>query len=185
MQVRFKHADNGVVGACHIPTGIGVITVAGVGDSRTEALARAALVAEKIASDPVLSAIMPPGTLAAIKATKGLAAASAAGIKTLKGFWRGLRGPGKKRLAEALAVDHRPDNGEVGIWNPFKRKRRRPVRRPPPMRREPEPEEEEEPEEAPEQIQGGPEVPVADNGVPLVDQLYVVEGADNMEGDDE
>ncbi len=175
MQIRFRNADNSIVGACHIPTSMGVITVAGIGDSRTEAIAKAALVAEKIASDPVLSAILPPGTLAAIKATKGLAAASALGIRHLRSFWRGLRGPGKKRLAEALAVDHKPDNDVSGL---FRRRRRRVVRRPIVRTREPEEDDEEDELEQPE-LQGGPEDMVSDDGVAVVDQLHAAEGGDN------
>lgn len=117
MQIRFRSADDGtVIGACHIPTAGGVITVAGIGDSKTEALAKAALIAERIATDPVLSAVLPPGTLAAIRVTKGLAAASAQGVRTLHSFWKRLQGPGKQRLANALATDHGvSDLGEVGI----------------------------------------------------------------------
>lgn len=117
MQIRFRSADDGtVIGACHIPTAGGVITVAGIGDSKTEALAKAALLAERIASDPVLSAVLPPGTLAAIRVTKGLAAASAHGVRTLRSFWSRLQGPGKQRLANALATDHGvSDLGDVGF----------------------------------------------------------------------
>jgi cytochrome c551/c552 len=131
MQVRFRTSSDGtVIGACHLPTSAGgVITVAGIGDSRTEALANAARIAERIASDPVLSAVLPPQALPAIKAVKGLAAASKLGPRALRAVWSRLSGPGKQRLAAALAEDH---GGAEVAWHPFWRRRRKRVARPVP-----------------------------------------------------
>lgn len=154
--MKFRHHDtvNGCVGALDIPTREGRVTVAVVGDSRADALGRAALIAERIASDPVMSALMPPQALAAIKAAKGLASAAKRGTRTLRRFWGHLHGPGKRRLAAALheeaakreaSEDGEPSTGDLG-WNPF-RKRKRRVR---PMRRvapRPEPEPEPEPDD--------------------------------------
>jgi hypothetical protein len=115
VQVRFRtSADGTVIGACHLPTAAGaVITVAGIGDSRTEALANAARVAEHIASDEVLAEYVADNTLAAIVAAKGLAAASAQGPRTLRSIARGCP-PGARRLAAELAKDHGTPT-EVGI----------------------------------------------------------------------
>jgi hypothetical protein len=115
VQVRFRtSADGTVIGACHLPTAAGaVITVAGIGDSRTEALANAARVAEHIASDEVLANYVADNTLAAIVAAKGLAAASAQGPRTLRSIARDCP-PGARRLAAELAKDHGAPT-EVGI----------------------------------------------------------------------
>lgn len=142
-----------------LPGIAGQATVAGLGDSRADALARAASVAHRIMEDPVMRALMPPQAKAAIVAARGLAAAAKRGLPVLKGFWRRLKGPGKKRLARALVEEvarrRVADVADVG-WNPLKRKR--PVRRarpafarrvapPPAMRRPPPPEPAPEPAE--------------------------------------
>lgn len=135
MRYRYKESANGCVGALDIPTHVGRLTVAAVGDDRADALAKAALIAERIASDPILRAIMPPQAAAAIKAAKGLAAAAQRGTRTLRHFWRRIRGPGKKRLAEALHKEAaRAESADVG-WNPFRRKRKRKRRAMPPRQR--------------------------------------------------
>jgi hypothetical protein len=106
MQVKFRADNDAVVGALHLPTSAGaVVTVAGVGDSRTEALARAALLAERIAQDPVLSAVLPPQVLASIRAAKGIAAGASQGKRALSVLARRLRGP-KQKLARTLARDY-------------------------------------------------------------------------------
>lgn len=136
MRYRYKETVNGCVGALDIPTHVGRLTVAAVGDDRADALAKAALIAERIASDPILRAIMPPQAAAAIKAAKGLAAAAKRGTRTLRHFWSRIRGPGKRRLAEALHAEAAKAEGSAVGWNPFRRKRKRkPMRRraaPPP-----------------------------------------------------
>lgn len=125
MRYRYKQTVNGCVGALDIPTHVGKLTVAAVGDDRADALAKASLIAERIASDPILRAIMPPQAAAAIKAAKGLAAAAKRGPRVLRHFWGRIRGPGKKRLAEALHTEAvKAEAADVG-WNPFRRKRKR------------------------------------------------------------
>src|SRR5690349_16972847 len=101
---RFRDHDDCVVGAIDIemPGGPGHMRIAAVGDDRADALGRAALVAERIASDPIMRALMPPQALVAIKAAKGLSAAAKRGSHVLRYFWGKLKGPGKKRLAEVL-----------------------------------------------------------------------------------
>ncbi len=157
---RFRQHDDCCVGAIdiEIPGAPGRMTVAAVGDDRADALGRAALVAERIVSDPIMKALMPPQALVALKAAKGLSAAAKRGSHVLRHFWGKLRGPGKKRLASVLHKEavqreqeagsnvagwpytehvrdlYRPGRGvsDVG-WNPFKRKRKK--RKVPPMRR--------------------------------------------------
>lgn len=80
----------------------GRITCGAVGDTKADALHRASLLAERIASDPVLSALMPPQAKAAIAAAKALGGAAARGLPALRSIWGKLRGKGKKRLAAAL-----------------------------------------------------------------------------------
>lgn len=86
---------------------------------KAAALHKAAMIAERIANDPVMRAIMPPGTGAAILAIKKLGAAGRVGLPALKSIWHSLHGPGKKRLALALAHDEAPhatddERAEVG-----------------------------------------------------------------------
>lgn len=168
MRARFRTVNGACVGSLSFPTQVGALNVSAVGDDRADALAKAALIAERIVNDPVMRALMPPQAAAAIKAAKGLAAAAKRGTRTLRGFWRRLRGPGKRRLAAVLhkeAAEHEqraeqeehPATGDIG-WNPFRRKRKKKSRRVPPRsRRMPPPEEPEEEPELPEEEQ--PEQP--------------------------
>lgn len=148
---RYRFRDHGdcVVGAIDIevPHAPGHMTIAAVGDDRADALGKAALVAERIANDPIMRALMPPQAVVAIKAAKGLAAAAGRGSRVLRGFWGKLRGPGKKRLAAVLhaeAVKREQSEQsdvsgyyEVGLRNPFRRKKKKRIaRRPPPRARE-------------------------------------------------
>ena len=107
MKFRLGKSRSGLcLGAIEIPTNVpGVIVASAIGTDRADALARAALVAERIASDPVMQALMPPQAMAAIKAAKGLAAAAKMGSKPLRSVWRSLRGPGKQRLAKVLHAE--------------------------------------------------------------------------------
>lgn len=153
MRYKYKDTRRGCVGSLTIPTEVGSLSVAVVGDSRADALGKAALIAERIATDPVMSALMPPQALAAIKAAKGLAAAAKRGTRVLRSFWGRIHGPGKKRLAEALHEEAAKEEASDVGWNPFKRKRKKPTRtrthNPPPAPRgdEQADEQTEEPEE--------------------------------------
>jgi len=115
-RVNIKPYRGGYVGsiAAAAPGVPGVVRVSAIGASRADALANAALLAERIASDPVMAAILPPGTANAIKAAKGLAAAAIRGPRTLRRFWGGLRGNGERRLAKALHVES-SQVAEVGL----------------------------------------------------------------------
>lgn len=122
MRFRFKETPSGCVGAIDMPSAApGRVSVVASGNSKAEALARAALIAERIASDPVMSALLPPGALPAIKAAKVLASAANRGPHALRSLMRRIRGPGKLRLAEVLHVEATEADREVG-WNPFRRK---------------------------------------------------------------
>lgn len=65
------------------------------------ALAKAADIASSIANNPIVSAVLPPGSGLAVKAVSGLAKAAASGH--LEDVATKLIGPGAKRLASALA----------------------------------------------------------------------------------
>lgn len=105
--VRFKVKGEYVIGSLRIPTDYGAVNVATVGGSKADALMRAATIAKRISEDPVMSAIMPPQAHAAIAASKALSVAAKEGPGALKKLWRRMKGPGKKRLAEALAEEAR------------------------------------------------------------------------------
>ncbi len=100
---RFKVKGSYVIGMLTIPTEVGAVQVATLGGTKADALMRAATIAQRIADDPVMAALMPPQAQAAISAAKALSAAARQGPKSLKKLWGKIRGPGKKRLAEALA----------------------------------------------------------------------------------
>lgn len=130
MRFRFKdHPAGYVVGSIDIPSAApGRVSVVAVGEGKADALAKAALIAEHIAKDPVMSALLPPQALPAIMAAKALAAAAHNGPAAIKHLWGRIRGEGKKRLAsvlhaEAVKLDE-DERKELG-WNPFRRKRRR------------------------------------------------------------
>lgn len=114
-RVTLSTVDGAPSARLSFPTTHGAIVVGAVGSSRAGALHNAAMIAEQIASDPVLSALLPPGALPAIMAAKKLGQAAKAGLPALKALWSTLHGPGKKRLAAALASDASPDeHAEVG-----------------------------------------------------------------------
>lgn len=138
MSARFKFKDLPRGGCCgaielHAPDVPGKLIVAAVGDDRADALAKAALLAERISNDPVMRALMPPQATAAIKAAKGLAAAAKRGKRTLRRVWGRIHGPGKRRLAKALhddrnAIEPEPasyDDEDEGNDDELGRRRRR------------------------------------------------------------
>lgn len=65
-----------------------------------KALAGAALLAHRVASNPLLASVMPPGTGAAIKATAMLAKAAQSG--KLGSVINHLKGDGARRIASKL-----------------------------------------------------------------------------------
>jgi hypothetical protein len=90
-------------GVCRLPTGEampGPLAVKASSKSPTNALAKAANVADALASNPVLAAVMPPGTAVALKATKFLANSAAAG--KLGSALKKVSGPGAARLIGAF-----------------------------------------------------------------------------------
>lgn len=100
--------------------GEAVITVAGVGGSKADALHKAALIAEHITNDPIISALLPPQARAAIVATKKLASAAKQGSRVFRSVWRRFHGPGVQRLARALHDESMKAEGhtdaEVGAF---------------------------------------------------------------------
>lgn len=127
-----RHKSGGYVGAIELrfrdrPAFVSAVAV---GDTKADAIARASQVAERIASDPVIRALVPPQARAAIAVTKGLASAARRGLPTLRRVWRTLS-PKSKALAKELAAEVKQGTiGEVG-WNPFRRKKKK-KRRPAP-----------------------------------------------------
>jgi hypothetical protein len=90
-------------GACRLPSGTtqpGPLAVKASSKNPAAALAKAANVADAIASNPMLAAVMPPGTAVALKATKFLASSAAAG--KLGSALKRVSGPGAKRLVSAF-----------------------------------------------------------------------------------
>lgn len=104
MKVKLTDTDNGCVGAIEIPTsGVpGRVVVASLGDDKADALLKASVLAQRIASDPLVNALLPPNAMANIRAARALARAAQAGPAPLRRLWSRLRGPGKQRLAQAL-----------------------------------------------------------------------------------
>lgn len=96
------HPRIGVSGVGDVGEDI-VVQVGAVGDSGADALLKAGAVVDRIMSDPVMQAILPPQAVVAVKTAKQLASAAKQGGKALKSLWGKIRGKGKKRLAKALA----------------------------------------------------------------------------------
>lgn len=177
------HPDVGVAGVGAIDDDI-IIQVGAVGDSGADALLKAGAVVDRIMSDPVMQAILPPQAVVAVKTAKQLASAAKKGGKALRSLWGKIRGKGKKRLAKALAKSS-PRSGVRDKRSTAARTPFRPSRgAPPPMRsaratqREVapmEPEYDEEYDEDMEQYDLGPEsdpdavYPEPDEGGEIVD----------------
>lgn len=152
-RVRFHDADDHVVGAIDIPTTAGRITVACVGRDREHALARAASVADRVVTDPLIAAIVPERVHAAREVgflPLIIAAASAAqkyGPVAMKAYkaYKARKQLAAQALAAgdqaaAAAIDAQAKAlaekirtaaaeapaavSEVG-WNPFKKKRKK------------------------------------------------------------
>lgn len=120
MKVKIKKRDGMYVGAVGIDcNGVpGRITATAVGDTAADALSKASVIAERIASDPVMARIVPPQAMAALQVTKGLAAAARQGLPTLRRAFSMLS-PKSRGLAAHLAHDVADRNnahiGELGF----------------------------------------------------------------------
>jgi hypothetical protein len=119
MSVRVSRINDEVHGLCaavDIPTEGGAIRVVGVGGFLS-GLRDAASIASSIANNPVLSAVLPPGTGAALKAINDVAnhphPAKAAAQ---------FGGPGGKRLAAAIKADAKGGPGRYYTLPDIKRK---------------------------------------------------------------
>jgi hypothetical protein len=118
MRYRIKPYGRRYVASIDVPFHGSVASVGAVavGDSKADAIGKAAQLAERIASDPIISALIPPQAKAAIQVAKGLAAASRRGFRSLKRAW-GFLSPKSKHLAKELAVEVKEGTiGDVG-WN--------------------------------------------------------------------
>jgi hypothetical protein len=100
-----RYRRGGFVGAVEVQTGAfpGALRAVARGATKAQALRRAASLAERVASDPVMRAIMPAQALAAITAAKNLAAAAQDGPKSLASAIDNLSSPAAARLATVLA----------------------------------------------------------------------------------
>lgn len=138
MKIRLSKRDGLYVGSLgfDVDNAPGRITATAVASTKAAALSKAASIAERIASDPVLRSVIPPQAMASIKVAKGLAAAARHGLPTLRRAFRFLS-PKAKKLAANLATDVQKGTIgemaglEVGLRNPFRRRRKkRAVRKP-------------------------------------------------------
>lgn len=122
MKVKLLPCGDGCVGSIEIPTALpGRVVAQAKGADKADALLKASVLAQRIASDPLVNALLPASALANIRAARMLARAAQAGPAPLRRLWSRLRGPGKRRLAAALhheAVQlETPDVG-AGGWIP-------------------------------------------------------------------
>jgi len=85
--------------------GANAITVSGWADNIRGAIRKASAVAARVASDPMLSAMLPPGAALAIQAAQKLSRAADSGKPALKAALDELQGPGAARLARVLRRD--------------------------------------------------------------------------------
>jgi len=93
-------ADGSFRGVVVLPTGPKGLAVRAKAKTKEDALHRAAVVAQAVADNPLVSAALPPGTAVAVKAIGFLAKSSAAGV--LGDAMKKVTGEGAKRLADAL-----------------------------------------------------------------------------------
>lgn len=137
MKVKISKRDGLYIGSVglDVENAPGRITATAVARTKAGALAKAASIAERLASDPVIRSVIPPQAMASIKVAKGLAAAARHGLPTLRRAFRFLS-PKSKALALNLASDvQKGVIGDVG-WNPFRRKKKKRVRKPDARERE-------------------------------------------------
>ena len=85
------------------PLGREVLSIPGSGPTKAKAFQRAALLAQQIASNPVVSAVLPPGSAKAIGIAAELASRyKGGGLEAAQAFAKKLTGAGAKRLIKAI-----------------------------------------------------------------------------------
>jgi hypothetical protein len=95
-----RAADGGFVAIIRFRTGDGphgIATVSALGAAEGDAIARAAVLANQLASSPIFNAVAPPGTAAAIRAISAIAKS-----KDVQRTLSKYAGPGARRLAKAI-----------------------------------------------------------------------------------
>lgn len=99
-----QHADGLHVAAIDINTAMGALRVTGVGGWFGDALSAATSVVNRIASDPVVNAILPPQASLALNAVRKLAnaAQSPSPVAAIRQVAQQYEGPGIQRLASTL-----------------------------------------------------------------------------------
>lgn len=88
----------GTVGA----TGAPIKLATASGKTKAQAIAEAADIAIRIASNPAMAAMLPPGTLAALLVARKLGQSALAG--KARRYLKTIGGPGGNRLRRALGV---------------------------------------------------------------------------------
>jgi hypothetical protein len=109
MRIHKRQTSDGCIAAIDLPTHVGAIRVSAVdvGGSFLSGLRAAASIANSIAQNPVMQAVLPPGTGAALRAVNDIAN----GKKQPNQF----AGPGGKRLAQ-LAKTSPAGGGRNPYW---------------------------------------------------------------------
>jgi len=96
IQFRVVKAAGGYAGTITLPIGAaGAVTASALAPTKQAALQTAAGLASKLLESPLLAAIMPPGTGAAVKATQLIASKGPAALKL-------ITGPGADRVVSTL-----------------------------------------------------------------------------------
>lgn len=90
---RGDHYEGTIV----FPAGLAPVAVTTKGRSKSEAIARAATVAQAIVKNPIVAAVLPPGTGLAVEAISRIAKA-----KDVRAEVARYTGDGARRLAAAL-----------------------------------------------------------------------------------
>lgn len=96
-QWKLRRIADGWEGSIRFPVGDLPMSVGAEGRTQREAIARAAIAAKQIAESPVMRALLPPGTTAALSAIEQLAKSP-----NVRATLERFAGPGARRLARAL-----------------------------------------------------------------------------------
>lgn len=112
IRIRFQRKGNLWVGSIAMPLSVtpgkhagAHAHVAAVAPHKAHALAAAGALASRIASDPVISSLLPPGTALALQHAQDLGRAAQAGAHELRAAWDGISHSGIKQ-AFAGALKH-------------------------------------------------------------------------------
>lgn len=103
-QIHFKlspDGKNGWLATLVVPQGpVAAASITAKGNTKASAVSRAAGLAQQVISNPIVSALLPPGAGPALKVAGKLASAVKSGAAGK--YLKKLKGPGAKRLLKAL-----------------------------------------------------------------------------------